>query len=121
MSMKCFNLMCSLAAYVRVSALFILLLFCRRADAQITAANDLRVYCSNNDSIIAINYRPAGIVYNLLVQISDSGGRTVFLENKHKFSGNYQCIYNANLWKGDFLYVQLIADDKRFNKKIELK
>lgn len=110
-----------LTYYARAGILFVCFLLCKPADSQTLSQDALLVSCSNNDSIITINYQPSGVVYNLLVQISDSGGRTIFLENKYKISGRYQCKYNASVWKEDFVYVQLIADDKRFNKKIKLR
>jgi hypothetical protein len=104
-----------------IAAVLLLVLFCKSFYAQTANKNTPFFSCSNRDCLVSVDYQPEGAVANLLVQISDSGGRTIFLENKHKVSGNYHCTFNASEWKGGVVYVQLIADDKHFNEKIKLK
>ena len=119
--MKQFDLKYKLRTYGRTSVLLVFLMLNLPAYAQVAEGNALQVFCTSKGSAITVSYRPPGVVHNLLVQISDSGGRTVFLENKYKFSGSYQCVFNAGLWEHDVLQVQLIADNKRFNKTIKLR
>ncbi len=106
---------------IRVTSLFIFFLFCKAGVGQSTSANTLLVSSSSNDSLLTLNYEPLGMVNNLLVQINDSGGRTIFIDNKYRFSGNYQAVYDVSLWKADVVYVQLIADEKHFNKRVRLR
>ena len=106
---------------LHAAGLLLLMLFCKPFCAQTINEGISPFSCSNRDCIVSVYYQPEGAVANLLVLISDSGGRTIFLENKHKVSGNYRCTFNASEWKDDIVYVQLIADNKHFNEKIKLK
>lgn len=80
----------------------------------------VNIFSNINLNNVSINYNTHGIVYNLLVKISDQEGRTIFLDNKYFFKGNYQQIVDMTNQKKGFYYVEIIGDEKRINKKIEL-
>lgn len=82
---------------------------------------ELQIELDTNQSAIQINYTPQRIVYNLLIHINDSKGRTIFLENRYNVSGSYQCRFDMkNQPKGTYL-VEIIGDNNHINKQIELK
>lgn len=107
------NLCFYLIAFLLCSSAFVI--------AQTSNANELNIFSDSNLQNIQINYQPQGVVYNLLVQVSDSNGHTIFLDNRYKFSGNYLKSFDMKNQKKGVYFVQIIGDDKHINKKIELK
>ncbi|MES2590257.1 MAG: T9SS type A sorting domain-containing protein [Bacteroidota bacterium] len=101
--------------------IFILVLSPLLSSAQQSDGNAIKIYSDSSHQNIQIDYEPQGMVYNLLVQVSDSSGRTIFLDNRYKFSGSYQKSFDMKNQKKGIYFVQIIGDDKHINKKIELK
>lgn len=70
---------------------------------------------------LIISFTPAGTVNNLLVLVTDSAGRTLFLDNKYRFTGPYQERCNlAASGKGTY-HLSIILDEKKDTREIIVK
>jgi hypothetical protein len=83
--------------------------------------NEFNIFNDKEHQSITIAYDAHDIVYNLLVHISDKSGRTVFLDNRYKFSGNYSRSFDMKKREKGMYYIEIIGDNKHINKQFELK
>lgn len=60
-------------------------------------------------------------IHNLLVVITDSTGQTVFLDNRYRFKGNYKHSVDFKEYHKGWYLVQIIGDDEKINKKVDVK
>jgi hypothetical protein len=101
----------------------LLALICQPALGQNPSAKSLPVeYRISDDPLknkMNIDFEIVQPVYNLLVIVHDSTGKTIFLENRYRFTGKYQREVEL-INKGTF-FLQIVRDEERFNKTVMIK
>jgi hypothetical protein len=70
---------------------------------------------------IKIDLENDKVIYNLLVIISDSTGRTIFLDNQYRFKGNYSNTIDLETEKKGNYFLKIIKDEKRIEKNLRIE
>jgi hypothetical protein len=81
--------------------------------------NDVSVTSSLNK--IEVAFDASNEIYNLLVLITDSTGKTIFLDNKYRFKGKYLKSFDLGKSKKGNFNVQVHRDDVHSKKTINVK
>jgi hypothetical protein len=91
-----------------------------QAQSQNDRANGLSITRQGKKKI-KIDLENDKVIYNLLVIISDSTGRTIFLDNQYRFKGNYSNTIDLETEKKGNYSLKIIKDEKRIEKNLRIE
>ena len=83
--------------------------------------DDVEVVNDKLNNKMNIEFSANKEIYNLLVLITDSIGQTVFLDNRYRFKGDYKHSIDFKEYNRGQYLVQIIGDNQKINKKIDVK
>lgn len=113
----------SFKEFFLITLLFFSLTFTLNAQTELSPAtnSDIKIVTDNIHRKVDIEFNSDKEISNLLVMISDSLGRTVFLDDQYRFKGKYkQSVELKEEGKGNY-FVQIIKDNERFKKSIKIE
>jgi len=79
----------------------------------ITLSSDSTSHCL---SLCLSTLQPAD---NLLIFVSDACGATIFLDNKRRFSGNYEKLIDLSAACPGYCTIRITQDNERFEYRVE--
>lgn len=70
---------------------------------------------------VSIEFICATEIQSVVVMISDSGGTTLFMENRFRFKGSYKWVVDFEKQSKGRYVVDVIRDDKKYSSTFILK
>jgi hypothetical protein len=105
----------------RILVFIFCILISQRYSAQTAKeSNDIRVTKGSGQKKIDIEFDNTKEIYNLLVLITDSTGRTIFLDNRYRFKGNYRHTVDMTGEKSGNYKLNVTLDETRINKNLRV-
>jgi hypothetical protein len=84
-------------------------------------ATEIRIAKISGNKKVSIEFNNEKEIYNLLVLITDSTGRTVFLDNRYRFKGNYKNTVDFQGEKNGNYKLKVILDEKHMDKNLRIE
>ncbi|MCD6020110.1 MAG: hypothetical protein K0S53_3231 [Bacteroidetes bacterium] len=104
-----------------VGVILFFLAFNLKAQTGMKIPTDVKANPNSATGKLDVEFKNEKQVDNLLVIVTDSLGRTIFLENLYRFKGPYKkSIELSEGGKGSFS-LQVIKDAERIHKKLSIK
>lgn len=89
--------------------------------AQVDARSQFNTRCAVTDKGVDIAMDIKKPVYSLLVRIEDPGGRTVFLDHKNNFKGEYRRSADLKTTHAGKYLLTVDGDGKKFSEELIIK
>src|SRR5438874_704637 len=91
------------------------------AQENLQTVSGINIRKNFNPNKFDIDFSAKNEISNLLVIVSDSLGRTIFLDNQYRFRGNYnRSVDLSNEKKGDYT-LKVIRDHEKIETKLSVK
>lgn len=108
-----------------IAFLHVLVLIVLKSNAQIIPStpmieNTLEVANDLFKNKVNIEFSAKQEIYNLLVLITDEHGKTIFLDNRYHFTGNYNKSIDFKSYDKGVYLVKIISDHENVTKKIDI-
>ncbi len=103
--------------------LLFLISCCINAQVPITKNTKINydVILDTANAKIDIKFNPQNPILNLLIVVSDSAGKTLFLDNQYRFSGAYKHTVDLNKYGKGVYFLNITNDSERFYQKLTIK